>query len=74
MPQFGAELNVYICVDHDSHYIGGASVIVAGSEDEARELLKKELQASGLDDRRPFTIKRIDTQKPQAVILRDGDY
>ena len=67
-------MNVYTCTDHDGHWVGGASVIVANSEHEARELLKAELYEHGLDSNKPFTLRQINTEKPRAFVLQDGDY
>ena len=68
-------MNLYVCTDHDSHYgVGGASVVVASSEHEAMELLRAEIVSHGLDGNRPFTLQRIQTEKPQALVLCDGDH
>ena len=69
-----AHLNVYACTDHDGHWpVGVASVIIATNEDEARDLLLAELKAHGLKDT-PFTLRRLQTDRPQAFVLLDGDY
>jgi hypothetical protein len=65
---------LWVCTDHDGHYVGGASVVWAPSEDEARTLLMKELPKAGLRPERPFTLKEVDLSEPFALILRDGDY
>jgi hypothetical protein len=67
-------LNVYTCVDHDGHWVGVASVVVAETEDVARDLLKSELKEHGLDHTKPFTLRRINTAHPKALVLQDGDY
>lgn len=67
-------MNVYVCTDHDGHWVGVASVVVANSEHEARGLLQAELHEHGLDERKPFTLRRIQTEKPQAFVLQDGNY
>ena len=67
-------MNVYTCTDHDAHWVGGASVVVAPSEEIARRLLLVELQAHGLSGNRPFTLRQINTDEPRAFVLHDGDY
>jgi hypothetical protein len=67
-------VNIYTCTDHDGHWVGVASVVVASTEDEARALLCAELREHGLDDKRPFTLRRINTDQPKAFVLQDGDY
>ena len=65
----------YVCTDHDGHYpVGVASIIVAPDEDEARRLLAAELREHGLDAGKPFTLRRIQSEKPQAFVLLDGNY
>ena len=66
-------MNVYVCTDHDTHYpVGGASVVVARSEKEARELLDKALRAKGLRVT-DYTFVQL-SKAAQAIILNDGDY
>jgi hypothetical protein len=67
-------MKVWTCNDHDGHWVGTASVIVADTEDQARELLKAELKEHGLDFHKPFTLRRINTSRPKAFVLQDGDY
>ena len=67
-------MEVYTCTDHDGHWVGVASVVVAGSEEAARDLLKAELKTHGLDGDRAFTLRRINTDHPKAFVLQDGDY
>lgn len=67
-------MKVYVCTDHAGHLYGGvASVIVAKSEEEARELLKDELKSVWLDHCKPFTLHQIKTNKPLVEILQDGN-
>lgn len=67
-------LNVYTCTDHEGHWAGVASVVVAETEDVARDLLIAELKEHGLRQVRPFTLRRINTAHPKAFVLQDGDY
>lgn len=68
-------LNVYTCTDHDGFYpVGVASVVVAETEEIARDLLKTELKEHGLDYHKPFTLRRINTAHPKAFVLLNGDY
>jgi hypothetical protein len=68
------KLSVFTCTDHDGHFVGGASVVVARNEDSARELLKDELRQHGLNPNAAFTLRRISTETPKAFVLQDGDY
>jgi hypothetical protein len=67
-------LHVYTCDDHDGHWTGTASVVVAETEEIARDLLQEELRSHGLNAKKPFTLRRINTARPKAFILQDGDY
>lgn len=67
-------MKVFTCTDHSTHWpVGGASVVVAESEAQARYLLEKELRVRGLDPNE-FTLKEIALDIPLVVVLRDGDY
>ncbi len=65
---------VYTCTDHDGHWVGVASVVVAPSEEIARRLLRTELQSHGLSGNKPFTLVEINLAEPRAFVLQDGDY
>lgn len=68
---------VWTCTDHEGHWpVGVASVVVAHTEDEARELLIKELATHGLTrpDLYTFTLTPLDLDKDHAVVLNDGSY
>ena len=68
-------MNVYVCDDHETHYpVGGASVVVASCEDQARGLLQAELRVHGLYKDEPFTLRQLALDTPVAVVLCDGDY
>lgn len=70
----GAAMRVYVCTDHDGHYpVGVASVVVAHTEEEARQLLVSELENHGLRGK-GFTLRCIQTESPQAFVLHDGQY
>jgi hypothetical protein len=67
-------LKLFTCTDHAGVWpVGVASVVVAHTEHEARGLLTEALEAEGLSEK-PFTLRRIDTSRPKAVVLRNGDY
>ncbi len=71
----GEAVKLFTCVDHDGVWpVGVASVVVAGSEDEARDLLKVELRSQGLDSSKPFTLSEISAERPRAFVLMNGDY
>lgn len=66
---------VFVSTDHAAHYVGGASVVVAFSEAEARGLLDAELRAHGLNPNDPaYTLREIGQGEPVAVVLCDGQY
>lgn len=68
-------MKVWWCYDHETHYpVGGASVVVAETEEEARELLYDKLAEHGLTKRRPFKLLHLNTDKPHAIVINDGDY
>lgn len=67
-------MKVFVCTDHATFWpVGGCSIVVADTEDQARELLKAALDERGL---RPklFTLREIDQTAPRATILLDGEY
>lgn len=67
---------VFTCTDHDGfNPVGTASVVIAGSEEEAKELLDQALLKRNLSpsSESPYTLTRL-KRGHQAVILRDGDY
>lgn len=68
-------MKVFVCTDHDSHYVGGASVIIAENEEQARELLDRELRLNGLNPQKSaYTLKEISLAYPHAKVLHTGDY
>lgn len=76
-------MNVYICTDHAGHWpVGTTSVIVAETELQASELLRVEMLKHGLEkevlrsEKRGIlpTLQLLDTTKPQAIVLQNGDY
>lgn len=69
------DLKVFVCTDHDGHWpVGVCSVVVAFTEDNAREMLQAALILDGLDPRKPFTFQVLNTSNPQAIVLLNGDY
>jgi len=68
-------MDVFVCTDHDGHYpVGVCSVVMAVSEEQARQLLLIELQKHGLRGNQPFTLRKLQSEQPQAFVLLDGDY
>ena len=68
-------LRLWTCTDHELHYtVGGASIVMANTEDEARELLYEALEKSWLRKREPFTLQEVDVTQPFARVLCDGAY
>ena len=67
-------LQLFTCTDHDVHWpSGAASIVLAPTEAEARQLLDQELRKRGLKSG-PYTLVAVPLDQPRAVILRDGDY
>lgn len=67
-------LQVWVSTDHDVAYpVGGASVVVAHSEMEARVVLSAALVEHGLSAD-GFTLQPLPLDQVQALVLRDGDY
>lgn len=69
-------MRVFTCTDHDNHWVGVASVIIAVDETEARRVLDAELATHGLKPFAivPYELREISTESPQAFVLQDGDY
>ncbi len=69
-------MKVYTCTTFEGHYpVGSAAVIVAESEEQARELLDAELKRHGLKHSTPDdALELLDTSRSQAIVLNDGDY
>jgi len=70
-------MRVFTCTSHDYHWpVGVASVVVAESEEAARKLLDEELVSGGLRpfDESPYDLVDVDTNRPHAKILCDGNY
>ena len=67
-------MKLFTCTDHDSVWVGGASVVIAVDEEQARHLLDKALTQRILDPKKPYTLKEHNLNVPMALILREGDY
>jgi hypothetical protein len=67
-------MKIFTCTDHDGHWVGVASVVVAPSEEIARRLLQIELRSHGLSGNKPFHLREINTTEERAFVLQDGDY
>jgi len=67
-------MKVFVCNDHDGYWpVPTASVIVAKDEEDAKVMLRKELESKGLKTEW-FTLKELDVTKEQVEMLSDGDY
>lgn len=70
-------MNVFVCTDHDSHYpVGCASVVIADTEEQARQLLDIQLREHSLmpHSMEPYTLQLVSTGEAKAIVLNDGDY
>lgn len=71
-PDASGDFHVYVSTDHDGHYVGVASVVLAKNEVEARGLLDAELTANGLNPTVGYALKEL--RGPIAIVLQNGDY
>ena len=69
----GEKLKVWTA-DHDGVTLGGQSIVIAHSEAEARALLRVELDQNWCDPKKEIKLTLVDTDKPQAIIINNGDY
>jgi hypothetical protein len=68
-------MKLYACTDFVGKWpVGTAAVILADTDEQARELLRIELKAAGLGNQNDFRLYKIPQTKCMAVILLDGDY
>lgn len=68
-------MNVYICSDHDVHFVRfSASVVIANSEDEARAMLRAELISAKLNPDAAFTLEQIPLDEAKVLVFQSGDY
>ena len=69
-------MKIFTCTDHDNQWVGVASVIIANNKGHAKMLLDQELINKHLKPyaESPYTLTELDINKPQAIILQDGDY
>jgi hypothetical protein len=69
-------MKVYVCHDHDVHWISDTSVIVAEDETNARVLLDAALREQHLKphDRHPYTLIEVPTGVQQLLHFGNGDY
>lgn len=66
---------LWVCTDHATFWpVGGASIVMADTEDEARELLKAALREKLLNAEQPFTLTELNISIPFARVLCDGYY
>jgi hypothetical protein len=69
------DLRLWVCTDHAGHYpVGVASIVLAPTEERARELLSAKLREHGLDpEAGPYTLEERRLVEC-AYVLNDGDY
>ena len=69
-------MNVYTTTDFPGHWpVGVAAVVVANDENEAHHLMREALDPSlRPDENHDFEFQRLDVDRPNAVILHDGEY
>lgn len=73
-----AVVKLWTCTDHNTYWpVGGASIVIAATEDEARAMLNAALLEKGLEDKageKPFTLTEVELDQHGCVILDDGQY
>ena len=69
-------MKVWFCTQFEGHWpVGTAAVAVADTAMQACYLLEAELVKAGLSQKLdPKLFERVDTSKPNALILCDGNY
>ena len=70
-------MKLYYCKDHAGYWpIGVASIILASSEEEAKDLLDEELKSRGLKtySEEPYTLTKIPQTRSCVTIINDGNY
>lgn len=68
-------MKLWTCTDHETHWpVGGGSIVMADTAEQAADLLYAALEKSGLRKGEPFTLQEVDTSKPFALVLCDGNY
>lgn len=69
-------MRVWTSTEFEGYWpVGTAAVVVAETPEAACELLKRELSARGLDQQITASqFVEIETTRPVAVVLRDGNY
>lgn len=66
-------LSVFYSDDFTGHWpVGTAAIVVARDETEAIELMDRKLREVGLVF--DGTMRKLDTETPTVLILRDGEY
>jgi len=80
------KIKIFYCTDHDTHWpVGGATIVAALSEDEARIRVDDELSKQGLKPyaEKPYTLTVFAYapvlnfprgKSDDAIILCNGDY
>lgn len=68
-------MKLWTCTDHDTAWpVGGASIVIAETETEARLLLDAALATESLDANKSYTLVEVDLTKAQAIVLNNGEY
>lgn len=69
-------MKVWTCNDFEGHWpVGAAAVVVAETEEQAKDLLDFALSVEGLGRQEDgYTLKTLDINKPEAIVLVNGDY
>lgn len=66
-------MNVYE-VRHDGHFLGGLSVVIAETEEQAIALTREAIVGHGLKTDDIKVARRLKTDIPHCYVLDNGDY
>jgi hypothetical protein len=66
-------MKVY-AMEHDGHYLAGYSVVVAESDEQAEELMRRGLEEAKLPSEGTIKCVEIDTTTIGVTMLWNGDY
>ena len=71
-----SNLILWTCNDHATIWpVGGASIVIAENEEEARILLDKALDKAGIHETNgSYTLVEVSMDEPIAIVLCNGDY
>lgn len=68
-------MKLFKCTDFEGHWpVGVAAIVMAETEEQARDLLAMDLKAQGLGEQDEFNLVEVSTNAAGVHILNDGNY